>query len=878
MRVLSANDSARRENGHFALRVLVRDAGGTFRDLATVAGFNLLRRVTWTESVDSPGMDADVELWRNLDAVSASPLHTTSPLNRATPFDATTAVSALIDLNRQVRIEWSLTGDAGDTPSWVRAFEGLIESFSLDSGESMSFGCRGQHAELQDRLFEEEVVFAAASGGEAGAFRIWQPNTAYALNTRILPAASRANGRHYQVTTAGTSGATEPTWPTSGTVADGTCVHTHVGTTSLTAGYPVQNVMTQMAQHVIAPGAAVFGDLGTTISVYVPASPGWNINVFKVPRENVWNELTKLAQQIGWELRWKWSTADSAFRLTLYDPNRTKTTPDFAFALSDVREYSTVDLDISNIRNVVRVVYSDSADRDAKGVAKRKSVTVTDATSITRFGRRYMEVGESSSSAIDSAAEATTMANAILSDLASPLAEVECDLRFFPWVEVTDLLRLPADGRRFTSSQDLAVTSYTHSWEEGRKSTRVRVRGKPSSGYYRWAAVSGAGNPADVGQVLILPNPNVIQQLTSVPRGQTFTVSSPAILANTNQWLDSELHVSATSSFTPSGSTLAGKSATDIVAGLKPGNTYYARTTAKAQDAQGRTIIAPTSLETSFVAGYIEPCDLNPESLGRLFSPPNGDFEGWFLGDTQPPDHWEPAVGTWADWVRTSGGNGAYSIGARDTGVSVRAELRSVWFPAQPSKAYGLSALLKRIAADGDVRFTVEWGDAAKAAISSEQFVVSTSGFTAWGPTERWLLESPSTALWVRVYVGRHVSGTLRFSADAIELDVIGDPIQTPTLNADFGNVGGTDAPAAFWRDKHGLVRLRGLIEALVNTGGVDVLLTLPAGYRPVNTETFLAAPNGLEVRVNSGGDVTLTQPLTAGDVVSLSGLVFDTR
>lgn len=58
----------------------------------------------------------------------------------------------------------------------------------------------------------------------------WAASTAYVLNDVRRPTA--ANGRLYRVTTAGTSAATEPVWPTTAgaTVTDGTVVWTEDGT------------------------------------------------------------------------------------------------------------------------------------------------------------------------------------------------------------------------------------------------------------------------------------------------------------------------------------------------------------------------------------------------------------------------------------------------------------------------------------------------------------------------------------------------------------------------------------------------------------------------------------------------------------------------
>ena len=57
--------------------------------------------------------------------------------------------------------------------------------------------------------------------------RRWQASTAYALGDKRIP--TSPNGSYYQCTTAGSSGAAEPTWPASGTVSDGTAVWTRMG-------------------------------------------------------------------------------------------------------------------------------------------------------------------------------------------------------------------------------------------------------------------------------------------------------------------------------------------------------------------------------------------------------------------------------------------------------------------------------------------------------------------------------------------------------------------------------------------------------------------------------------------------------------------------
>ena len=60
---------------------------------------------------------------------------------------------------------------------------------------------------------------------------VWAASTAYALNAYIMPTQVNQNGWYFQCTVAGTSGTTEPAWPSTsgGTVVDGTVTWKAVG-------------------------------------------------------------------------------------------------------------------------------------------------------------------------------------------------------------------------------------------------------------------------------------------------------------------------------------------------------------------------------------------------------------------------------------------------------------------------------------------------------------------------------------------------------------------------------------------------------------------------------------------------------------------------
>ena len=57
---------------------------------------------------------------------------------------------------------------------------------------------------------------------------LWAPTTVVALGDKVFPISAYAESRYFECTTAGTTGASEPAWPISGTRTDGTAVWTFV--------------------------------------------------------------------------------------------------------------------------------------------------------------------------------------------------------------------------------------------------------------------------------------------------------------------------------------------------------------------------------------------------------------------------------------------------------------------------------------------------------------------------------------------------------------------------------------------------------------------------------------------------------------------------
>lgn len=100
------------------------------------------------------------------------------------------------------------------------------------------------------------------------------------------------------------------------------------------------------------------------------------------------------------------------------------------------------------------------------------------------------------------------------------------------------------------------------------------------------------------------------------------------------------------------------------------------------------------------------------------------------------------------------------------------------------------------------------------------------------------------------------------------------EPWNAPTLANGWANFGGGFNPAGYWKDPAGVVHLRGLL-ASGTLNGAAAMFTLPAGYRPANTEMFVAISNNAvgRVDVRNTGDVVPT--IGSNTNFSLDGMTF---
>lgn len=421
-------------------------------------------------------------------------------------------------------------------------------------------------------------------------------------------------------------------------------------------------------------------------------SPNWSVKTFKQGKKRLLAAVQDIAQQIGWQCRYRWQANLDAFVLVFSEPDRSKTTPDQEFEESFIAGLTKVGLAIADIRNKVRVTY---------GTADDRTTTIQeDSASQAKYGLRAMDIAESSSSQIDTLTEANAMASAALSDLKEPTALAGFALPLFWPAEVGDLYRWLATSRYFDTDQDLAVSSLTHVVSRNQASrTTVEVRGKPSGGLRRWLELEtlpGIAPEADHYADASADNVAAEAGLSGI----IVTYDDPRTMdPPIDDWAYTRCHVATSSGFTPSGSNLkaVGKQTRFEVVGLIPGQTYYAKLVII--DEAGNA--AATSTQVSVATQLVGPYHINrEEERTTLNHNPNfgihtldetiNEPDAWSTGDT-----WGTGAGQWyfdSDAADTRTGDRSVKLNsfARPGAGTETRSFETDLFPVDPGTLLGV--------------------------------------------------------------------------------------------------------------------------------------------------------------------------------------------
>lgn len=875
------------------LRVTVKDASGTWRDLGEYPGFDAVKSASWSGSVSDPHRTAAVVLHRSQDDLSLSPFLANSPINLG--FDPTATSAPLLALKREIQIYVAITAmDAAPVESdWMLIFHGRLDRIDPAKGNEVHLSARDLGGRLAQQFIKHERVYSFAEvAGVTVALRIWKPQMVVKQGEYVVPSTRGEDdsgfSMFFEVTSAGDEqvlGITEPTWANVGTITDGAAELEYAGDTD-DSGHAVE----QIVQNILDDNRGT-GDGAVTLAT--PETPAWFIKKFKQQREFTLDAVRTLAHQIGWDAKFLWSEADEEFQLTFFQPQRDDPPIDYTFSPADYGKPESFAIDITQIRNDWTVIYSasDEAPLPDGETLKRSQVRVRDEDSIEKYGELCAEMQEDFTSQVDTLEEATALAEAALSDCSEPTAEVGLPLvRGFPWVEENDFLKLEADGVRFGADQSLAVSSWSQVFESGKLRTKLELRGKPSIGAR--THLMNSAHP----RIPIKVRPH---QLDIFQGGRTAKVDFFDSVGGTTIAITRDIdkaaavrryehYISDTPGFTLDASTLAVVSADGSVEiqDLVPGKTHYHRVVESLFNGE-RYVGGQPSIEKSFVAGRAHGGHLQQDQeWGR--QPLNGGFETW-KETSLVPDHWATPNGTWgvnfarvtgsggisgAQWVRfTCNAITAPILWTRDMfGIELFSQYVASWnvriFDANTAGTVTLIAYLyDDTGADvGSYPIdTVEWDQPEM-------------------PEGSWKRRSapivlPGGAKFARLGIFTSAAGDAVFDVDAVRLELVGDSWQTidgtdgrPAFENDFSNNTGEDA-LGYRVSKDGELQMRGYPKSTADHQNAsesddgNTVFTLPEVCRPGLTKRFIAPSNGLpgHIVVLPTGEVRVTFGMKEG-------------
>jgi hypothetical protein len=185
------------------------------------------------------------------------------------------ALSFKVDTDRKARVDYQ--GAGGGELDVVERVTSVAGEMTVDDfkPENLARALRGDSSLIEAAAVTGEAITLFASSkaffayipdpdtaitvaiGESGA---WAGTTAYAVGDKIVD-----TGHLYVVTVAGISGASEPTWPTTGgTVVDGTATWKDLGSTTLTLNTHYKRTSSGIEA---LPAATQFDAYGTALTV-----------------------------------------------------------------------------------------------------------------------------------------------------------------------------------------------------------------------------------------------------------------------------------------------------------------------------------------------------------------------------------------------------------------------------------------------------------------------------------------------------------------------------------------------------------------------------------------------------------------------------------
>jgi hypothetical protein len=524
---------ARSFDAGVATRVrMVRKSDGWTVDLTDHCETNWVRGVQYAAGLDNNTITFTIELIRAVAENTINPLRA-SKANR----DGTTAAPVLA-LKRLVIVDVQVLPPEGaaDADNWIELVRGYVDRIDIGSAENtIKLECRDESARFIDRWQEYERNWPATIPDPLQDVlqdlldtATYDPGPWISGYTRAVGDLRRPtadNGYLYRCTTSGSSGATEPTWSLTpgGTTNDGTAVWTNVGampaaawsagatarlgqlvrpttrngymyqcTTAGTTGGAEPTWPTTYAG-TVSDNGVVWTLIEEMPDVYTPVSPSWSVtrasaDDYGLPPQSYWDIVRAFVDQIGWDFRFRWVDGSSRRRPTLRSLDTLDTSDPYTlngdagtFEASEYEIISDISFASEHVRNIVEVIYADGPET---GPRQQTRLRLEDAVSIAAYGPQFCQMTLDSAGLINSATEASKLAQLALDALAQPTMSLAVRVPLMPWIEPGDGIKLAprVEDAVFdsTSGDDDTLIAFvegvSHRTSEGQGTTELQLR------------------------------------------------------------------------------------------------------------------------------------------------------------------------------------------------------------------------------------------------------------------------------------------------------------------------------------------------------------------------------------------------------------------
>lgn len=196
----------------------------------------------------------------------------------------------------------------------------------------------------------------------------------------------------------------------------------------------------------------------------IPSDSDWQY-------KTVWRFLQGLAIEMGgWFVGYWENGTETDFTLQLFEPDRTKTTPDFTISSdTDFKPSTSIKTTDKEIRNYVIVQYYDTS-------SNPQSVTVQDSTSIALYGKKVLTIDRDKIPTVQTSTAATTMGNAALSDLKDGRNTISADMRYTNLVKPFELIEVEYE-RIATDNLIFSPDSIRPTWDFKNRKYNVKFTG-----------------------------------------------------------------------------------------------------------------------------------------------------------------------------------------------------------------------------------------------------------------------------------------------------------------------------------------------------------------------------------------------------------------